>query len=106
MVSEPGNSREIWKPLKVPDDGRNYQQRSAGSINDPPDIEEQQATKTFFRTDHSTNIFTATSSTIPETFDFFLPHQPGGWSELYSYEFKDYLTRHARHGAILCPVVH
>jgi hypothetical protein len=55
MVSEPGNSREIWKPLKVPDEDRSNE----------AEIKEQQAKKTFFRTDHSPNSFTATYSTIP-----------------------------------------
>lgn len=82
MVSEPDYSKDIWKPLKVPDDGRNCQQEAPGSMNDPPDIKEQQAKKIFPRTDHSSNSFTATSTAILTSYYFLLSQQPAIWTAL------------------------
>jgi hypothetical protein len=45
MVCEPDYSQDIWKPLKVPDDGKSYHSETAKSINDPPEIIDKQAKK-------------------------------------------------------------
>lgn len=80
MVCETDYSQDIWKPLKIPDDGNSYQSGFTGRINDPPDIKEQQAKKTFSRTDHSPNSFTATSTTILATY-ISLSQQPRVWTD-------------------------